>query len=327
MFKALPLWPEQASTIAARVDALYIFLLALSVVFGTLIAGSVIVFAIRFRRRSETEVPPAIHGSAALELTWSLVPFAIVMVVFFWSADIFFAMSRVPPGAMDVYVVGKRWMWKTQHLTGQREINELHVPTGVPVRLLLTSEDVIHSFYVPAFRIKRDAVPGRYATTWFEATRPGRYHLFCAEYCGTKHSAMIGSVVVMEPAAFQAWLAGAASGSLASAGQKLFTDLGCASCHREDTLARGPDLQGLFGSPVRLADGASVTADESYLRESIVNPAARVVAGYQPIMPTYQGLVNEEGLMQLIAYLQTLKPPPGRPGAGAAPSPAAGGAR
>jgi cytochrome c oxidase subunit 2 len=325
MFKALPLWPEQASTMAARVDALYIFLLCISAVFGTIIAVSVVVFAIRFRRRSETEVPPAIHGSAALELTWSLVPFVIVMAVFFWSADIFFAMSRVPPGAMDVYVVGKRWMWKTQHLTGQREINELHVPTGVPVRLLLTSEDVIHSFYVPAFRIKRDAVPGRYATTWFEATRPGRYHLFCAEYCGTKHSGMIGSVVVMEPAAFQAWLAGAASGSLADAGKKLFQDLGCASCHREDTLARGPSLQGLFGSPVRLADGSGVTADETYVRESIVTPAAKIVAGYQPIMPTYQGMVNEEGLMQLIAYVQTLKAPPARPGAPAPPAP--GGAR
>jgi len=191
-------------------------------------------------------------------------------------------------------------------MTGQREINELHVPVGVPIRINLTSEDVIHSFYVPAFRVKKDAVPGLYSATWFEATKPGRYHWFCAEYCGTKHSQMIGSVVVMEPAAFQAWLAGAATGSLASAGEKLFQELGCGTCHRPDSLARGPNLQRLFGGQVRLAGGEVLTADETYIRESIVNPSAKVVAGFQPIMPTYQGLVGEEGLMQLIAYIQSL---------------------
>ena len=323
MWRGFPLFPEQASTVAPKVDALYFFLIAVSVFFSVLIAVLVVTFTVRFRRRSEKEVPPAIHGSVALELTWSLIPLAIVMVVFFWAADLFFLMARPPVGAMDVYVVGKRWMWKAQHMTGQREINELHVPVGVPIRINLTSEDVIHSFYVPAFRVKKDAVPGLYSATWFEATKPGRYHWFCAEYCGTKHSQMIGSVVVMEPAAFQDWLAGAATGSLASAGEKLFQDLGCGTCHRPDSLARGPNLQRLYGGQIRLANGQRVTADETYIRESIVNPSAKVVEGFQPIMPTYQGLIAEEGLMQLIAYIQSL----GEPGAdagggpGAAPTP------
>jgi cytochrome c oxidase subunit 2 len=319
MWRGFPLFPEQASTMAARVDTLYFFLLAVSGFFGTLIAVLVVTFAVRFRRRSEKEIPPAIHGSVALELTWSLIPLGIVLVVFVWAADLFFALARPPAGAVDVYVVGKRWMWKAQHLTGQREINELHVPVGVPIRVNLTSEDVIHSFYVPAFRVKKDAVPGLYSATWFEATKPGRYHWFCAEYCGTKHSQMIGSVVVMEPAAYQAWLAGSATGSLASAGEKLFQELGCGTCHRPDSLARGPNLQRLYGSQVALASGAVATADETYIRESIVNPSAKVVAGFQPIMPTYQGLIGEEGLMQLIAYIQSL----GEPGAGTGSGPGA----
>ena len=248
MFDGLPLFPDAASTTAGRVDALYLFLVALSVFFSVLIFTCVFVFAIRFRRRSESERPAAVMGSLALELTWSLVPLGIVAVIFVWSAHLFFEINRVPADAMEVYVVGKRWMWKVQHLTGQREINELHVPVGVPVRLMLTSEDVIHSFFVPAFRMKKDAVPGRYNTIWFQATKPGKYHLFCAEYCGTKHSGMIGWVYVMEPAKFQAWLQGGVSGgSLASAGERLFNDLACVTCHRSDTGARGPALDGLYG--------------------------------------------------------------------------------
>jgi cytochrome c oxidase subunit II len=316
-FEGLPLFPEQASTMAGRVDTLYFFLVALSAFFSLLIAALVVTFTVRYRRRSEREVTPAILGSVALELAWTLVPLGIVAVIFVWSAQLFFAINRVPPDAMEIYVVGKRWMWKAQHLTGQREINELHVPVGVPIRVNLTSEDVIHSFYVPAFRVKKDAVPGYYSAAWFEATRPGRYHWFCAEFCGTKHSQMIGSVVVMEPADFQAWLAGSATGSMASVGEKVFTDLGCGTCHRPDSLARGPNLQGLFGKPVQLTNGETVIANETYIRESIVNPAAKVVAGFQPIMPAYQGLIGEEGLMQLIAYIQSLEV--GKP----SPSPAA----
>ena len=304
----IPFFPEQASTIAGRVDALYLTLIGLSLFFGLLIATLVILFAVRYRRRAPDERPKAILGSVALELTWTLIPLGIVMLIFLWSAEIFFSMVRVPPGAMDVYVVGKRWMWKAQHMTGQREINELHVPVGVPVKITLASEDVIHSFYVPAFRVKRDAIPGRYQTMWFEATKPGRYHLFCAEYCGTKHSEMIGWITAMEPAAFQAWLAGGTGGevSMAAAGERKFQELGCVTCHRSDTAGRGPSLQGLFGRPVHLASGATVPADETYVRESIVNPSAKVVAGYQPIMPAYQGLVTEESLMHLVAYVQSL---------------------
>lgn len=313
----LPYMPEQASSVAPEVDALYLFLVGISIFFGLLIAVLVVGFAVRYRRRSEDEKTPHIHGSALLEIAWSAIPLAIVMVVFFWSAKVYFEMNRAPQNAMEVYVVGKRWMWKVQHLTGQREINQLHVPLGVPVKLTLTSEDVIHSFFVPAFRVKKDAIPGRYTTLSFKATKAGRYHLFCAEYCGTQHSGMIGEIVVLEPHEFQAWLAGgAAATSPAAAGEKLFKDLACATCHKGDSAARGPSLAGVFGSEVKLGDGSVVKADESYLRESIVSPTARVVAGYQPIMPTFQGVVSEEQLMQLVAYIQTLK----GEGTGAAPA-------
>ena len=303
----LPLFPEQASTMSGRVDALYFFLIAISIFFSLLIGALVIGFAIRYRRRSDDDRPPAVYGSVPLELTWSLIPLAIVIVVFFWSADVYYGLSRPPQGAMQINVVGKRWMWKLQHMTGQREINELHVPVGIPVKLTLTSEDVIHSFFVPAFRTKQDAVPGRYTTTWFEATKTGRYHLFCAEYCGTKHSGMIGSVVVMEPQDFQAWLGGGVASSPVAAGQKLFQDLACITCHKAESEGRGPTLHGLLGKQVKLTGGGAIVADEAYVRESILNPAAKVVDGYQPIMPTFQNLVSEEGLMQLIAYIQTLK--------------------
>jgi cytochrome c oxidase subunit 2 len=328
MWSGFPLFPEQASTMAGRVDALYIALLAIAAFFSVLIASLVVGFAIRFRRRSPGEVGASIHGNLTLEAVWTLVPLGIVFVIFLWGAEIFFSMARVPPQAMEIYVVGKRWMWKAQHMSGQREINELHVPVGVPVKLTLTSEDVIHSFYVPAFRLKKDAVPGRYATLWFEATKPGRYHLFCAEYCGTKHSGMIGWVEVMEPAAFQTWLTGGGSGSLAAEGQKIFQSLGCVTCHRADAQGRGPRLEGLFGRPVTLASGEQVVADADYIRESIVTPAAKVVSGYQPVMPTYQGLVSEEGLMQLIAYIQSLEEPAakGVPQAAAPVPPPAGAA-
>jgi cytochrome c oxidase subunit 2 len=226
-----------------------------------------------------------------------------------------------------VYVVGKQWMWKAQHMDGLREINELHVPIGRPVKLTMGSEDVLHSFYIPAFRVKADVIPGRYNVLWFTATKPGKYHLFCAEYCGTKHSGMIGWVYAMEPTEFQAWRGGGnASDTPAAAGEKLFQDLVCTSCHRDDTLARAPQLKGLFGRTVQLQNGATVVADESYIRESIVNPQAKVVTGFQPIMPTFQGLVTEEQLLQLIAYVRSLgeAKPPAAPAGMAAPPPGPG---
>src|SRR5471032_3308487 len=228
MWSGTPLFPEQASTLAGRVDALYFSLLAISVFFSLLIAGLIVFYAIRYLRRDPMSVGEVIHGGMALEITWTVIPFIIAMVIFFWGASVYFAISRPPDEAMNVYVVGKQWMWKFQHLDGQREINELHVPIGRPVKLIMTSEDVIHDVFVPAFRVKADVLPVRYTSLWFEATKPGRYHLFCAEYCGTRHSGMIGEVIVMEPTDYQAWLSGgAAEGSLASAGEKLFQQLAC----------------------------------------------------------------------------------------------------
>ena len=311
MWSGTPLFPEEASTIAGRVDALYFFLIAITVFFSVLIAGLIVYYAVRYRRRSPESVGETVHGVMALEITWTVVPFVIVMIVFFWSASVYFAIQRPPDETLNIYAVGKQWMWKFQHLDGQREINELHVPVGRAVTLIMTSEDVIHDVYIPAFRIKQDVLPGRYTTEWFQATKPGRYHLFCAEYCGTRHSGMTGEVIVMEPAEYQAWLSGGApEGSLAEAGQKLFNDLACVTCHRSDAQGRGPVLTGLFGKTVQLLGGQTVVADEAYIRESIVNPAAKVVNGYQPIMPTFQGLVSEEGLLQLIEYMKTLKAQP-----------------
>jgi len=303
----LPLFPEQASTIAGAVDGLYFFLIAITLFFSGLIFLLLLFFAIRYRRRAGRETGRAIEGDLRLEAIWIVIPLAIVMVVFFWSARVYFAMSTPPPDALDIYAVGKQWMWKFQHPGGQREINELHVPMGQPVRLTMSSEDVIHSFYVPAFRVKKDVIPGRYSSVWFEATKAGEFHLFCAEYCGTEHAGMIGRVIVMKPAEYQQWLSGGTAGeTMAEAGERLFNQLGCATCHAGDATARGPSLIGLFGQPVRLADGQTVVADERYLRQSILEPAQQMVAGYQPLMPTFQGLISEEGLLQIIAYIKSL---------------------
>jgi cytochrome c oxidase subunit 2 len=256
-------------------------------------------------------LPKPIHASLALEIAWSVIPFGLTMIMFAWGANIFFKESRPPKDAMQIYVVAKQWMWKLQHMEGQREINELHIPVGRPVKLTMTSEDAIHSFFVPAFRTKQDVVPGRYSTTWFTATKPGKYHLFCAEYCGTKHSGMTGWIYAMEPQDYQAWLSGGRSfGSLAENGEKLFQDLACGNCHKADGSGRCPSLVGLFGRSVQLADGRFVNADEAYLRESILQPNAKIVAGYQPLMPTFQGQVTEEGVLELIEYIKSLVPPP-----------------
>jgi cytochrome c oxidase subunit 2 len=229
------------------------------------------------------------------------------MVIFVWAAAIYYHMQRPPKDAMEIYGVAKQWMWKFEHQGGQREINTLHVPTGRPVKVTLISQDVIHDFFVPAFRVKQDVLPNRYTKIWFEATQTGTYHLFCGQYCGTKHSAMIGEVVVMKPEEYEAWLAsGKAEGSLASGGEKLFQQLGCVTCHRGDSGARGPNLLGLYGRSVRLSDDRTVMADDNYIRESILNPNAKIVSGFQPIMPTFQGVVKEDDLVQLIAYIKSM---------------------
>ncbi|HWB83322.1 MAG TPA: cytochrome c oxidase subunit II [Bryobacteraceae bacterium] len=304
--------PEQASTISVEVDHLLYFLLAVGVFFTILIFVAIFYFAIRYRRQSENELPPPIHGGLTLEILWSVIPFGLTMVMFAWGASVFFKESRPPDNSTQIYVVGKQWMWKLQHMEGQREINTLHIPVGRPVKLTMTSEDVIHSFYVPAFRTKQDVVPGRYTTTWFTPTKPGKYHLFCAEYCGNGHSRMIGWVYVMSPQDYQDWLSGGRSmGSMAENGEKLFQDLACGNCHKTDGSGRCPTLVGLYGKHVQLAGGRVVKVDEAYLRESILSPSAKVVAGFQPLMPTFQGLVTEEGVLQLIEYIKSLGEQPG----------------
>jgi len=303
-----PLFPEQASTMAPRVDQLYFFLLGVSVFFATLILILIVTFAVKYRRRSDDERPRPISGNLGLEILWTLVPLSLTLVMFVWGARLYFITFYPPSDALEINVVAKQWMWKAQHAEGRSEIDELHIPTGRPVKLIMTSQDVIHDFFVPAFRVKNDVLPGRYTTLWFEATKPGAYRLFCSQYCGTQHSGMIGHIIALEPAEFQAWLSGATTVvSMATAGENLFQKLGCVSCHAPNDTGRGPSLVGLLGKAVRLQSGASVTADEDYIRESILNPQAKIVAGYQPIMPTFKGLISEDGIMQIIAYLKSLK--------------------
>ena len=321
------LFPSQASTSAASVDYLYFFMLAVTLFFSVVVATLVVVLAVKYRRRAADDVGANIHGSTALEVIWTAIPLLIAMVMFVWGTSVYFALAKPPAQAMEVYVIGKRWMWKAQHLTGHREINQLHVPVGTPVKLLISSEDVIHSYYIPAFRQKMDAVPGKTTTMWFEASKPGTYQLFCAEYCGTQHSGMIGKVVAMEPREYQRWLAGGApAGTLTSTGEQQFATLGCATCHAADGKGRGPSLVGIAGKAQAMANGTSVIADEAYLRESILNPTAKMVQGYPPLMPTYQGQISEEGLASLIAYIKSLgasapgSAPAGTPAAEAAPA-------
>src|SRR5436190_3408144 len=307
MFTNFPFFPQQASEQAAQIDALYFFLLAVTGFFAVLVAVLVVVFAIKFRRKHDQEVGYPIHGSLSLELLWTFIPLGITMVMFVWGAQVFFHMTRAPKNAMDIYIVGKQWMWKAQHMDGAREINELHVPIGRPVRLIMGSEDVIHSFFIPDFRVKADVVPGRYNHMWFTATQPGRFHIFCTQYCGTKHSAMIGWVTAMTPADYQTWLSGGSTGgSMSEAGAKLFTDLACVTCHIDNGQGRGPVLKGLYGKQVLVNNNQAVTFDDAYIRESILTPQAKGVGGFQPIMPTFQGLVTEEQLLQLIAYVKSL---------------------
>jgi len=329
MDKLLFFVPEQASSVAPRVDEFFFFMVAVSGFFSLLIATLLIYFAVRFRDtrpavesrpRRDIEDPTrhelGAHSdvSLLLEITWTAIPFALTMVMFTWGTSLFFTLSRPPAGAMQMHVVGKQWMWKIQHPEGVREINELHVPVDQNIKLTMASEDVIHSFFVPAFRVKQDVVPGRYTTLWFKATRTGSYHLFCAEYCGTQHSGMIGTVTVMEPSEYESWLAGGGTArppgqTLAQAGERLFNERAFHTCHLPNGQGRGPSLVGLLGKTVKLENGATVVADEDYIRESILTPNAKIVAGYTPQMPTFQGQLSEEQLLELIAYIHSLAPP------------------
>jgi cytochrome c oxidase subunit 2 len=300
-------FPRDASTTARQVDAFFYFLSAICGTVGLLVAFLLIYFSIRFRRRPNQRPAPSPSNNIPLELFWCGTPVIIFLIFFVWGTVIYFNAYRPPDDATVVYGQGKQWMWKFQHPEGQREINELHVPTGRPIRMLLTSEDVIHSFFVPAFRVHMDVLPERYTSVWFEATTPGDYHLFCSQYCGTNHAGMIGTVHVMKPSDYQSWLSNHAEGSLALEGRKVFLKYRCLSCHSADQRARAPVLEDLYGSVVPLAKGGSVVADEAYLRESVLYPDNKIVAGWENIMPSFKGQVSEEEIVQLIAFTRSLR--------------------
>ncbi|MBX0327408.1 cytochrome c oxidase subunit II, partial [Oscillochloris sp. ZM17-4] len=330
-------FPDQASTFAGPTDLLYFVLVALSMLFAGVLPFVILYLIVRYHRSQKVDRSNPVTSDLRLELTWTILPLILALGVFFWGAFLYVQMRTPPKDAIDVYVIGKQWMWHTQHSNGKRENNELHVPIGRPVRLIMTSQDVIHSFYIPAFRVKQDVLPGRYTTLWFEATKTGEYHLFCAEYCGTEHSVMGGTVTVMSLNDYQAWLTtpgqvimpdgsvqagqvlvntnsvssepqigSSLSDPMVVAGEQLFTSLGCAGCHVMAGGGLGPSLKNVFGYDQQLADGSTVLADENYVRTSILNSAAQVVQGYQPVMPAYEGQLSEDQVNQLLAYIKSL---------------------
>ncbi len=302
--------PQQASTSAASVDHLFYFLIGVGGFFSVLIFALIFYFAVKYRRRDDDAIPPLIHEPAALEAAWILIPFILTVIIYLWGAKLYSDQSQPPATAEEIFVVGKQWMWKLQHIEGNREINELHVPVGRPIRLVMTSEDVIHDFFVPAFRVKKDVLPGRYTGIWFQATKTGTYHFFCSQYCGTDHSLMKGWVTVMEPADYEQWLRKGETGeSMAVLGQRLFQRLECDSCHQTTDTNRGPSLLGVFRKTRVIQGAGAVVADEDYLRESILNPRAKILAGYQPLMPSYEGQVSADEVLELIAYIKSLRAP------------------
>ena len=300
----------QASSLAPRIDALFWVMVVLCGLVAAGVFGTMIFFCVRYHRGHRADRSGWQSGSLGLELTWTLVPFALFVAVFVWSLFLF-ADARTPPAnAQTLYVVAKQWMWKVQHPTGQRELNTLHVPLGEPVRLTMTSQDVIHSFFIPAFRVKQDVLPGRYTQLWFTATRLGTFPLTCAEYCGLDHSKMGGVVVVLSPAEFARWLTVHGAGlSLAAQGAGVFRRSGCGGCHDSHSTVHAPTLAGVYGRPVHLVDGSTVMADERYLRDSIVLPNKEVVAGYAPVMPSFAGQLSEEDLLALLAYMKSIAVP------------------
>lgn len=313
MNQSFRMFPEAASRSATEVDVLSWVLLGVTTLFSVGIAVAIVVLVAKYwHTREVNRVSTASHLTHwAFELTWSIGPLIIMLAIFAWGAALFIGENLPPPNAIDVYVVGKQWMWKVSHQSGRREINSLHVPIGQPVRLTMISEDVIHSFYVPAFRLKKDVLPGRYSTLWFEATKPGVYHLFCAEYCGTDHSRMIGEVVVQTPEEYAQWLADGDRESLPERGRRQVEAMGCLQCHgrmvdRPAESPKGPPLTGLYGHGVLLQDGRSVTADAEYIRRSMIDPQSEMRAGYQAVMPSYDGKIEPEQIMEITAYLRSI---------------------
>ncbi len=301
-----PLWPPEASTIAPQMDALIFFMILVSLIGLTIVILFIVGFSVLYRKQRHP-VAVQIEGSTLLEATWTIIPLGLFLVMFVWGSLIYFRVYTPPANAMNIYVVGKQWMWKAEHPGGQHEIDALHIPVGRPIQLTLISQDVFHSFSIPAFRVKREAIPGRYTSVWFQATKPGTYHLFCTQYCGTNPSAMIGQIVAMTPDDYKKWLDESNSGnSLAQNGERLFASLSCNACHSGRADARGPSLANVFGSTLTLTTGEKVNVDEAYLRQAILSPSEHVTQGYVPIMPTYQGQISEDGVFALIEYIKSL---------------------
>jgi len=309
LLAGFPLFPVAASEQATGMDELYWFITIVSIVMTIVIFVGLAIFAWKFDAKRHPRATQ-IEGSTKLELTWSILPFLVMLVMFGWGADIYYRAQTPPKDAMEIFVTGKQWMWKIQYPDGTREINYLHVPVGQPVKLTMASEDVIHSFSIPAFRVRHDVMPGHYNSLWFTATKPGHYHLFCTEYCGNQHAGMIGWVDVLEPREYASWASGGGGqGSLAEQGEKLFQQNGCATCHLLDQQGRCPILRNVYMKPVQLNDGRTVVADDAYLRESILEPNAKIVQGFEPnVMPNFKGQLSEENVIQLIAYIKSLSP-------------------
>jgi len=300
------LFPREASTVAPYMDQLYLFLIGITIVGLALVMALIFGFSYRYRKQVHP-VAEQIEGSTLLEATWTIIPLGIFLVTFVWGAFLYFRIYTPPTNSMNIYIVGKQWMWKAEHPGGQHEINELHVPVGRPIQLTLISQDVFHSYSLPEFRVKREVIPGRYTTVWFEATNPGTYHLFCTQYCGTDHSRMIGEVTAMLPEEYKKWTEQSTSGmSLAQNGERIFASMGCNACHSGNPAARGPNLAGVYGSKIQLANGSVQLADEAFIRDTILNPSQHLPAGYAPIMPTYKGQISEDGLIDLVEYLKQL---------------------
>ncbi|MGF1553263.1 MAG: cytochrome c oxidase subunit II [Paracoccaceae bacterium] len=306
----IALWPDSASTMSDSIDYALLALIGVSLFLTILIGLLTVVFSVRYRAAAGGERDAPVRGRKALmiEIAWSIPTILIFLGLFWWTGRLYVEQYRMPEDALPVDVVAKQWMWKAQHPSGVREINELHVPVGQKVMLRLTSQDVIHSFYVPEFRVKRDAIPGHYTTMWFEATKPGEYALFCAEYCGVDHSRMRGRVVAMRPDEFETWLGEQdVPISPAEEGEQLFSAYGCAGCHMGTAAVRAPNLAGIYGKPQPVGtEGETVIADHAYIRDSILLPKKHVVSGYQPIMPSFRGQMSEADILAIIAYIRTL---------------------
>jgi cytochrome c oxidase subunit 2 len=306
------LMPPGNSTVASDVDGLFYFILYASIAFFAIVIGATILFIMKYRRKGETSLTSSIAHSTPLEIAWTLIPTILIVIVFLWGFKGFLKLNVVPANAIEIKTTGQKWFWSFDYPGGANSVNELVVPVGRPVKLLMSSKDVIHSFYVPNFRTKMDVLPNRYSITWFEATDIGEYDLFCTEFCGKGHSEMIGKVKVVSKEDFEAYLeagSGPAAGeSLEEYGKRLFVSKACITCHSVDgTKNTGPTFAGLFGRSEKMADGEMITVDENYMRESILNPGAKVVDGYQNVMPTFQGILKDQDIDALILYIKSLE--------------------